>query len=120
VLLTSLTFGVFASTSASWMDEGYPFVLYFVMLETGLALTSVSLFSLFMKISWTTAAATQFTLYMTILNIGNAIGPLLTRFGLDYRQSFLLCAGLAIMPLALLPLLDPDRVVRRRQSENQI
>ena len=81
------------------------------------ALTTVSLFALFMKISWTTAAATQFTLYMMILNIGYACGPMLTRLGLDYTQTYLLCAGLAIMPLAVLPLLDPESVVRRKQSE---
>ena len=35
---------------------------------------SVSLLALFMNISWTRAAATQFTLYMTLSNVGFAIG----------------------------------------------
>ena len=70
-----------------------------------------------MKIAWTTAAATQFTLYMTLLNAGNAFGPVLTRLGLGYAESYLLCAALAVLPLAVLPLLDPESVVRRRRLD---
>ncbi len=116
ICVTTLTFLTFSLTSDMWTERGYPLVAFFLVLETGFALTSVSLFSLFMKISWTTAAATQFTLYMTILNMGNACGPLLTRLGLDYSQTYLLCAGLAMVPLALLPLLDPESVVRRKSE----
>jgi PAT family beta-lactamase induction signal transducer AmpG len=117
VITTACTYLAFSLTSASWDTEGYPLVLFFLLLETGLALTSVSLFALFMKISWTTAAATQFTLYMTVLNLGNATGPLLTRLGLGYAETYLLCAGLAVLPLFVLPLLDPESVLRRKRSE---
>ena len=106
----------FALTSTLWTSAGYSLVVFFLLLETGLALTSVSLFAFFMKISWTTAAATQFTLYMTILNIGFAGGPLLTRLGLDYADTYLLCAALAIVPAVFLPLLNPAGVVRRKQQ----
>jgi PAT family beta-lactamase induction signal transducer AmpG len=116
-IVTTITFLGFSLTAGSWTAEGYPLVLYFVMLETGLALTTVSLFALFMKISWTTAAATQFTLYMTVLNIGNATGPMLTRLGLDYMDTYLLCAGLAVLPLAFLPLLNPAPVLQRKLQE---
>jgi PAT family beta-lactamase induction signal transducer AmpG len=119
VLVTTTTFVVFSLTSFAWTSEGYPLVLFFALLETGLALTTVSLFALFMKISWTTAAATQFTLYMTILNMGNALGPMLTRLGLDHAQAYMLCAGLAVLPLGVLPLLDPARVVRRKLHERR-
>ena len=39
-----------------------------------LAFATVSLFSLYMKVSWTRAAATQFTLYMALSNLGYAVG----------------------------------------------
>ena len=107
----------FAMTSTMWTNAGYPLVAFFLLLETGLALTSVSLFAFFMKISWTTAAATQFTMYMTILNIGFAGGPLLTRLGLDYTDTYLLCAALAIVPVVFLPLLNPASVDRRKLQQ---
>ncbi len=117
VAVSSSTFLTFSLSSGSWTADGYPLVLFFVALETGLALTSVSLFALFMKISWTTAAATQFTLYMTIFNIGNASGPMLTRLGLGFAESYLLCAGLAMLPLTVLPFLDPEGVVRIKLAD---
>ena len=42
--------------------------------ELLLALLSVSLFSLFMSISWPRIAATQFTTYMALLNLSTTIG----------------------------------------------
>jgi len=42
--------------------------------ELLLAVLSVSLFSLFMSISWPKVAATQFTTYMALLNLSNTIG----------------------------------------------
>ena len=47
-------------------------------------------------------------------DIGFASGPLLTRLGLGYAETYLLCAVLAILPTAFLPLLDPASVVRRK------
>jgi PAT family beta-lactamase induction signal transducer AmpG len=118
-LVTTTTFLAFSLTHDLWTRDGYPLVLFFLMLETGLAMTSVSLFSLFMKIAWTTAAATQFTLYMTVLNAGNALGPMLTRLGLDHPAAYLLCASVAVLPLGLLPLLDPASVERRKAQSRQ-
>ena len=117
ILVTATTYLVFSLTSTLWTSPGYPLIGFFVLLETGLALTTVSLFAFFMNISWTTAAATQFTLYMTILNIGSATGPMLTRLGLGYASTFLLCAGLAVLPLLVLPLLDPAQVTRLKLAE---
>lgn len=115
--ITVLTFLTFSLTAQWWMTDGYPLVAYILCLETGIAMTSVSLFSLFMKISWTTAAATQFTLYMTMLNVGHAFGPVLTRLDLGYPKTYMLCAALATLPLMVLPLLNPDNVLRRKLLE---
>jgi PAT family beta-lactamase induction signal transducer AmpG len=117
LVLTATTFFVFAGTARFWQSDGYPETLFLVAIEGAFALTQVSLFSLFMKISWTGAAATQFTLFMTLLNLGSALGPQLTRLGLADPASYLVCGVLAFAPLALLPLLRPHTVVERREAE---
>ncbi|MEZ6127464.1 MAG: MFS transporter [Planctomycetaceae bacterium] len=66
-----------------WMTFGFvPAALGSRWLVTGLLLTqelvlavlSVSLFSLFMSISWPGVAATQFTTYMALMNLSTTIG----------------------------------------------
>ena len=81
---------------------------------------TVSLFSLYMKISWTTAAATQFTIYMTLNNIGYICGAELNSWlpamgmALSHQQMFLLGGALPTMAMLLLSLLDPDEVQERK------
>ena len=118
-VLTFITFAGFASSSQWWTLEAYPQTVFLGLIEATFAFTTVSLFSLYMKISWTGAAATQFTLFMTLSNLGTAIGPFLTRFGLGDQASYLLCAGLALVPIPFLVLLKPETVVRRRDMELQ-
>jgi PAT family beta-lactamase induction signal transducer AmpG len=118
-VLTVATFLTFALTSRWWSHESYPLRLYFLLLDTGLALTSVSLFALFMRVAWTTAAATQFTLYMTVLNMGHAIGPTLTKLGLEYVPTYVLCAMLSALPLAVLPFIDTAVVLQRKLAESR-
>jgi PAT family beta-lactamase induction signal transducer AmpG len=72
VLLGLLWIG-FAVGEAWWINKS--FALSFLLLqELLLALLSVSLFSLFMGISWPAVAATQFTTYMALLNLSSTIG----------------------------------------------
>jgi hypothetical protein len=70
-----------------------------------------------MKVSWTSAAATRFSLYLALRNLGSAIGPFATRLGLADAPSYLACGALAALPVPFLILLDPDKVERRRLSE---
>lgn len=125
LLLTSLVLVTFSLNSASWQQEGFPAWLLLPCFKGCFAFTTVSLFSLYMKISWTSAAATQFTLYMAINNMGHAVGAQLNKLNswidpevatLSDSGFYLLAGCLALVPLAILPLLDPDSVERRSQA----
>ena len=116
-LLVGAVFVAFAAAAPRWETTPILPVLFLPLIEAAFALTTVSLFSLFMKISWTGAAATQFTLFMTLSNLGLATGPFLTRLGLTAAGSYFLCGALALVPLAILPLMQPDTVVARREAE---
>ena len=107
----------FAAAAPLWQSNSAVATAFLPLNEFAFALTQVSLFSLFMKISWTAAAATQFTLFMTLMNLGTAMGPLLTRFGMSDAASYATCGLLALLPLAMLPLLKPETVVERRRAE---
>jgi PAT family beta-lactamase induction signal transducer AmpG len=119
--ITAMNFLFFSLTAPWWTNASYPRGLYLLLLECGLAMTSVSLFSLYMSISWTNAAATQFTLYMTVLNLGNAFGATLTGLGITQpRDAFFLCAAVSALPLLILPLIDPASVLRLKQSRTGV
>jgi PAT family beta-lactamase induction signal transducer AmpG len=115
--ISTLAFVIFGLTSAWWSSPSYPLALFIVVIQGSIAMTAVSAFSLFMKISWTAAAATQFTVYMAISNLGYAAGPLLTRLRLDDPSSYLAAAAVAFLPIPFLFLLRPDSVVARKLAE---
>ena len=82
------------------------------------AFQTVALFSLYMKISWTTAAATQFTLYMAVSNFGTFLGNEISRIdGLERSQLFMISGVSALIPLIVIFLLRPDSIVELRRSE---
>ena len=129
IVLTSMTLLTFGWTAAQWGSESYPAVLLIPGFKGSLALTTVSLFSLYMKISWTSAAASQFTFYMTLSNMGRYTGTqlnglnswLLTEAEMEAGQmvlsnghSYLLAGALALLPLFFLPWLRPGKVAERR------
>jgi MFS family permease len=95
---------------------------YLVAAPAFLAMGTVSAFSLFMRISWTRAAATMFTSYMALLNVGDTIGKGLLasrlRESYDYPTCFYLVGLIGIIPLALLTWMDPRDVDRARQAEH--
>lgn len=103
------TVGAFAATSGLWAHASYPLELYIFALEASLAVTSVAFLTLSMNLAWTVAAATQFTVYMTVTNIGRTIAPLLAGLGLSHGAAFGLAALLARAPVALLPLVGDRR-----------
>lgn len=72
-----------------------------------------------MKLSWTSAAATQYTLYMTVANLGFALGPTFTRLELAQASTLGLASALALAPLFVLPLVDPGSVSRRRVERSR-
>lgn len=143
--VVSATFFGFAFTADHWHREWYPAFLMIPLFTGALACATVSFFSLAMKISWTRAAATQFTLYMTMCNIGDACGARLNRANywitdgiwcgtegseffqawlsridwgpLDTPGFYLLAGSVSLAPFLVLPFMRPDTVVARRDAE---
>ena len=119
---TLLAFGL---TSYAWDQPNYMHVLLLPCFKGSLAFTQVSMFSLYMKVSWTRAAATQFTLYMTMSNVGYAIGAKLnawlelTGLELGIADFYLIAGLLPLLPILLLIGLDPDGIEKRKLSERQ-
>lgn len=125
MIATSGVFFAYALTSAYWELTAYPHYLLYPIFKGLVAMAAVSFFSLAMKVSWTKAAATQFTLYMALGNVGYAVGAKLNTwlawvFGAEpsYEQFFLVMAVLPLLPLILLLGMNPDRIVQQRQAES--
>jgi len=117
MLLGSVSYLAFAATSPWWTVDGYPFMLYFLLTDLGLTAAGVAFLAMMMNLSWTMAAATQFTLYMTVSNIGGVIAPQFTRLGLDYVGAYTLCGVLALLPLLALPFVRERAVADRKLLE---
>jgi len=120
---TLITFGL---TLEAWGGSQYPHVLLLPAFKGSVAFTTVSMFSLFMRVSWTRAAATQFTLYMAMGNVAYATGAKLntwlelTGWSVSFADLYVLGGLLPIIPLLLLSRLDPDGVVARRRAEERL
>lgn len=121
--VTLLTFGLTIETLAG---SHYPHVLLLPLFKGSLAFATVSAFSLYMKVCWTRAAATQFTLYMAMGNVGYAVGAKLhawiglTGLSPSLADFYVLGGLLALFPLVLLRRLDPDGVVARKHAEERL
>jgi PAT family beta-lactamase induction signal transducer AmpG len=116
------TYGVlailFGMSSGYWSDRDFA-TSYLLTIEFFLAMGSVGFLSMSMRISWTTAAATVFTIYMTVSNIGHVagnylVGPIRGEGGLDlsYEDTFLLAGLLMLVPLLLLYVVKPEVIDR--------
>ena len=116
---------LFGATSMFWDAAWYPHVALLPAFKGTLAFTTVCLFSLFMKVCWTRAAATQFTLYMAMANLGYALGAKsnswISLTGLDWglAEFYLFGGTLPLLSVLLLRGLDPDSVEARRRAEQQ-
>lgn len=116
LMLISLVLLGFGLTLAASDDPALPHVLLLPGFRGCLAFATVSLFALFMKVSWTTAAATQFTLYMALLNLGYAAGARLNGWlaalGAEpsLADAYLVAGCLPLLPLALLWWVRADAV----------
>lgn len=123
MIATLLAFGL---TSSAWDQPNYMHVLLLPCFKGSLAFTTVSLFSLYMKVAWTRAAATQFTLYMTMGNVGYAIGAKLNAWlplgglSLNIADFYVIAGVLPILPVLLLIGLDPDGIEQRKLREHRI
>ena len=115
--LMALIFAAFAGQwGESWFAAGYLF------LNPGiLAVGSVGFLAMSMRLSWTKAAATMFTIYLTTANIGHVVGNwmvglLREELGFSYEQTFAFAGTAVILPLFLLLLVRPEDVDRARKG----
>lgn len=116
-MLLSAVYFAFAASSAWWSAGSYPHLLYFLLTDVGVTAAGVAFLAMAMNLSWTMAAATQFTLFMTVTNIGAIMAPQFARLELASVDSFALCGVLALLPLAALPLVRERAVAERKQLE---
>ena len=80
-----------------------------------LAILSVSLFSMFMTISWPRVAATQFTSYMALMNLSTTIGSYAAgRLSLNYSIAQLLIIAGILQVVMVAPVLLIDTQQTRR------
>ena len=115
--LMALIFGAFAGQwGESWFATGY------LLLNPGiLAVGSVGFLAMSMRLSWTKAAATMFTIYLTTANIGHVagnwmVGLLREQLGFSYELTFAFAGVAVILPLFLLPWVRPEDVDRARNE----
>ena len=84
------------------------------------AVVGVSFLSFSMRITWTRSAATIFTTYMTLSNVGHVIGNWMAgpvREVFSFEHSFLVAGVMIIVPILLLPLARPAQVDRARRLD---
>jgi len=108
---------IFAGCPALWSETWFA-AGYLILNPGALAIGSVGFVSMAMNISWTRAAATMFTIYMTLSNVGHVAGNLLAGelredLSLSYEVCFVIAGVVTIVPLALLPLMNPASVAAR-------
>jgi PAT family beta-lactamase induction signal transducer AmpG len=113
-VLLGAMIAAFGWLDALWTDRA--FLVAYLVLESGLlAVLNVSLFALFMAVSWPRVAATQFTAYMALLNLSTTIGlklagPLDAR--LDFASIYLVAGVLQAAVVLVLPFIDPAQARR--------
>lgn len=108
---------VFAACPALWTQTWFA-AGYLILNPGALAMGAVGFLSMAMNISWTRAAATMFTVYMTLSNLGHVAGNLLAGrlrddLSLSYEACFAIAGVITLAPLALLPLVNPASVAAK-------
>ena len=122
ILLFMSTLLMFSWTSSAWDQPWYPHVMLIPLFRGFFAMTTVSMFALYMKVSWTTAAASQFTLYMAMNNLGYFLGATLVTslegasFPSSLADYYFLGGLLPIISLVLLFTFSPES----KQPELQV
>ena len=112
---------VFAANPQLW-DQRW-FATGFLLATEGLmAMGSVGFLSMAMRITWTTSSATMFTVYMALSNLGHVAGNKIVgdvRAAMSYEQIFLFVGIASLIPLALLPLVNPGQVDKYKYPKSQ-
>ena len=127
----ALAAALFAACPGMWNERWFA-VSFLIASETLYAIGSVGFLSMAMRISWTTAAATVFTVYMTLSNVSHvagdlAAGPLQEALIFksigdaavlrSYELTFWCVAVLSALPLLLLPWVLTKEVDEAKETE---
>lgn len=97
-------------------------ISYLLVSEGLVAIGSVAFLSMAMRITWTQSAATMFTTYMTISNVGHVLGNWLAGRVLEslgYHGTFVFAAAASILPLFLLMGVEPMKVDVHKFAESE-
>jgi PAT family beta-lactamase induction signal transducer AmpG len=111
ILLRMVGFVVFAYTEEYWPNDEY---FKAMMLAEGIMsqFVTITVIALFMRLCLPQVAATQFAVYLALANLTRSIGSgVVVPLGglMDYSQMFLVMAGLHVVFLLLLPLLNFEK-----------
>ena len=110
---------LFGALPELWSDSWFT-ILYLIAAPALWAVVGVSFLSFSMRITWTRSAATIFTTYMTLSNVGHVIGNWMAgpvREFFSYEHSFLVSGLMIVVPILLLPLVRPAQVDRARELD---
>ena len=119
VIIYSTTIGAivtaFWGLTESWWGSEFYLVFIWSLAEFMMAIVSISIYSLMMRITWSEVGGTQFTGYMAMMNLSAIIGyqiaaPLSERF--DYPTLFLIAAVFETLIIATALFIDPDETRR--------
>ena len=107
--LVTISFGFL---SGYWTNS-FVSTIYLIIFPGCISFGTVAIFSLFMQISWTRAAATMFTSYMAMANLSTTMGTRLAGYLdsiLPYDRIFVLIGIFTLLPIVFLPLINPDKL----------
>lgn len=127
--LTSL---VFAMNSGMWQSGKFA-GSYLVLTEGFQCIASIGFLAMSMRITWTAAAATVFTTFMTMSNVSHVFGNWFAgRFRewvlsgqvevaavmTSYQYTILFVGLVSLIPLLLVPLMNPPEVDLAKQEDS--
>ena len=127
VIIYSTTIGAlvtaFWGLTESWWGSEFYLVFIWSLAEFMMAIVSISIYSLMMRITWSEVGGTQFTGYMAMMNLSAIIGyqiaaPLSARF--DYPTLFLIAAVLETLIIATALFIDPDETRRELEDDTTV
>ena len=102
--LLTIAFGLLSD----YWTNSFVSTAYLIIHPGCISFGTVAVFSLFMQISWTRAAATMFTSYMAMANLSTTMGARLVGYldVLPYDSVFILVGILSLLPLGLIILIN--------------
>lgn len=118
ILLRMMAFVVLAYTEVYWQNDEY---FKAMVLAEGIMsqFVTMTVIGLFMRLCLPQVAATQFAVYMALANLTRSVGSgAVVPLGnlMDYSQMFLVMAGLHLVFLLLLPLLNFEKHERDNEK----